>query len=112
LRKGIDYNSESVVGSVDSVKRVIDVSRSDNNDAWAESNDVEPSLQKLQNVIKEESDQNKLENNLTINDEKESEPSEIKKVPVEDQVYNYPDGCTYKGYLDQNGLFSGFGICT
>ena len=111
LKRGIDYNNESIVNSDDSVAAPLVVSKIEENDTKAELNDVEPLMQKLQDAIKGESNQKNIDDELAIKNEKKSEPIEINTVPVEDQVYNYPDGCTYKGNLDKNGLFSGFGIC-
>lgn len=112
LKKGIDYNNVSIVNSDDSAKSTPVASETKEKDTRTESNDVESLIQKLQDSIKEESEKQNAENDSAINEGKEHEPIENKSVPAKDQVYNCPDGCTYKGLLDQNGLFSGFGICT
>lgn len=112
IKRGIDYNNESLNSSSVSDTKESVVIKTDENNIKVESDNVEPLLQKLQDTIKEESNQQNKERNMIKDEKKDQVPIEIETVPVKDQVHILPDGCSYKGTLDQNGQFTGFGICT
>ena len=72
----------------------------------------EPFLKKLQDKIEENVNQQDTEKTVIAESKGMDQESDNKEAQsVDSQVHNYPDGTSYRGNLDQNGLFSGFGVC-